>query len=157
VIAIIGAGSAGLTIAQNLSKSIDPAKFDLVVISERSYFIHLPAGLRLVTTAEGKLEDHAFIPYDKAFTPGKAGRFIFKKVKAVERTLIRFEGEDGSDDHTMRFDWLVVANGAKWEGPLDFPPTLEEAKQFVGDWRRKIASARNIVIAGGGAVGCGAL
>ena len=145
-----------MAIAQSLSKSIDPEKFDLVIISERSYYIHLPGALRLVTTSEGKLEDQVFIPYDKAFKAGKAGRYIFKKVKAIERNAIKFETEEGEEEgHSMRYDWLVVCNGSRWEGPLDFPPTLQEAKEFVGDWRRRIGTARNIVIAGGGAVGCG--
>jgi len=59
------------------------------------------------------------------------------------------------DGRTLHYDWLIVASGTKWEGPLAFPDDLEDAALWIQKWRMKIASSRDIILIGGGAVGVG--
>ena len=48
---------------------------------------------------------------------------------------------------------LVLATGSKWSGPMDFPDSGADLRQFVAQWREKFRAAPDIVIVGGGAVG----
>lgn len=69
--------------------------------------------------------------------------------------------EDGvahlSDGRKLTYDWLVLATGTKWPGPLSFPngDDSKVRQSWIDGWRDKIAQARDIVIVGGGAVGIG--
>ena len=54
-----------------------------------------------------------------------------------------------------RFADLVLATGSKWSGPVAFPESDTDIRQFVSDWQQRFKSAEDIVIVGGGSVGAG--
>lgn len=149
-IVILG-GGIGAMLAHKLSPLLDPSRHELILISNRPFFTLLIAGLRMVVTTDQSLEDKALISFDKLFAPGKPGSFKLGTVAGVSETEVLLE-----DGETVRYDQLVVATGNTWEGPLDFPAGAKDASvKHVDKWRGKFATARRVVLIGGGAVGLG--
>jgi hypothetical protein len=56
---------------------------------------------------------------------------------------------------SLTFAALVLAPGAMWEGPLDFPQGESTLATHLREWRARFEHARGVVLAGGGAVGIG--
>jgi hypothetical protein len=115
-----------------------------------------PATIRMTTTAEGKLEDSVLIPYDSLLVNGN-GTIKIGRVTAIEQGK---EGRDGavllSTGERVNYDFLVLAPGAEWDGPLAFPDDRAAVLEHIRSWRHRFENAKTgIVLAGGGAVGCG--
>ncbi|KAI0311005.1 FAD/NAD(P)-binding domain-containing protein [Amylostereum chailletii] len=152
-IVIVGGGIAGCHAAQTLSKKIDPVRHTLTLINARPFFLPLPVTVRMTTTAEGKIEDSAFVPYNKLLAPGRGtvriARVSFVDVKegATSGSLIL------TDSERLPFDILVLAPGNTWSGPLDFPDSAEDIQAHLATWRKKFKDASKVVMVGGGAVG----
>jgi len=53
----------------------------------------------------------------------------------------------------VAYDYLVIASGATSKAPVE-PPHGIDSKQFFDDVHQKIGAAKNILIMGGGPVGC---
>ncbi len=155
-IVIVGAGYAGLGAWQSLSAKLDAKKHKLVLINPRPYFTHLPAALRMVATAEGKLEDQILMPLtDAKYNTGNEKLIIASVTSIVE------QGNEGGHlvlDNGEKVDYsiLILATGMLWNGPLALPNTKTEAVGVVTSWREKFAKANDIVLVGGGSVGLGA-
>ncbi|PVG00793.1 FAD/NAD(P)-binding domain-containing protein [Serendipita vermifera] len=157
-IVILGAGGAGIATAKALDAKLDPARHTLTVVTSADYFFHLPAALRTVVTAEGDLEDQMCIPYDTTFGKtfkqgnGRLATFQFGNVIGVEEKdeggVVHLEG-----GRSLSWDFLVIATGSQWNGPLRWPKEKENVKPYLDDWREKFATAKSVVIVGGGAVG----
>jgi NADH dehydrogenase FAD-containing subunit len=99
------------------------------------------------------LFETALIPYDKLFA-NPNGTFVQGVVETI-----RPEKKGGSvilaDGQELAYDILVLAPGASWEGPLDFPGDADAVKAFVTESRSRFKKAQKIVLVGGGAVGVG--
>ena len=155
-VVVVGGGAAGATITRILSSKINASTTSLTLVTARPFAIHLPACIRMTTTAEGKLEDDALIPYDSLLVNGN-GTIKIGRVTSIEQgkessgTLVLSSGE------RVQYDFLVLAPGAEWEGPLAFPDDREAVLEHIKSWRRKSENASGIILAGGGAVGCGTL
>ncbi|KIJ62518.1 hypothetical protein HYDPIDRAFT_129019 [Hydnomerulius pinastri MD-312] len=152
-VVIVGAGFAGTSIASALSAKLDAAKYNLILISSRSYAISLPASARLVVSPSSKLEDTAFVPLDKLYKNGN-GETKVGVVKSIEAK----EGEKSGavvleSGERVEYEILVLATGAKWNGPLNLPANEKDVLPHVNAWREKFANAKHVVLAGGGAVG----
>jgi apoptosis-inducing factor 2 len=155
-IVVVGGGAAGATIARILSSKIDPNTTTLTLVTARLFAVHLPATIRMTTTSEDKLEESALIPYDSLFVKNN-GTIKIGRVSAVEQGK---EGRDGTvvltTGERIRYDYLVLAPGAEWDGPLAFPDDRAAVLEHIKTWRRKFENAKGgIVLAGGGAVGLG--
>jgi len=154
-IVVVGGGAAGATITRILSSKINPNTTTLTLVTARPFAIHLPATIRMTTTSEGKLEESALIPYDSLLVKDN-GTIKIARVSVIEQGK---EGRDGtvvlSTGERIRYDFLVLAPGAEWEGPLAFPDDRAAVLEHIKSWRRKFENAKGgIVLAGGGAVGC---
>jgi NADH dehydrogenase FAD-containing subunit len=155
-IVVVGGGAAGATITRILSSKVDPNTTSLTLVTARPFALHLPAAIRMTTTSEGKLEESVLIPYDSLLVKGN-GTIKIGRVTAVEQGK---EGRDGavllSTGERVHYDFLVLAPGAEWEGPLAIPDDRAAVLEHIRSWRRKFENAKTgIVLAGGGAVGCG--
>lgn len=160
-VVIVGGGGSGAQLARLLSSKLDSSAYHLILISSRNYFTHLPGALRMVTTSQGHLEEKVLIPYDKLFIDGK-GTFKHASVVSVQPNSTGGKGDEArggtvllDNGETIPYEALVLATGSKWEGPLDFPPDIEDAKSLINEWRKKIQDSKGVIIAGGGAVGSG--
>jgi NADH dehydrogenase FAD-containing subunit len=155
-IVVVGGGGVGAFLIQNLSAKLDPAKYNLILITPRPYFLHLIATIRLVVTSEGKLEDRVAIPLDKTFINGN-GKMLVGKVVSISNSN---EGEKGghvtlASGETVDYSILVLATGSNWQGPLAIPDGKAELDKWAKIWRSKFEKAEDILLVGGGAVGVG--
>ena len=66
-IVVLGAGGAGARVISSLSKTLPPSSYNLVHVDSRPYYVHWPATIRMVVTADGNLEETALVPLDKNF------------------------------------------------------------------------------------------
>ncbi|KZV77413.1 FAD/NAD(P)-binding domain-containing protein [Peniophora sp. CONT] len=150
-VVVVGGGGAGHAVARALSTQLDFATTDLTLLTARPFYTHLPALVRLTTTAVGKLEEKALVPYDHLFPSGKG------TVKVGRVTAIEAKDKGGElvleDGERVSYDVLVLAPGSHWQGPLELPDDREAALASIAAIRSKIESAKAVVLAGGGAVG----
>jgi len=159
-IIIIGGGAAGVGAAQVLDKKLDPRRHSVTLITEFDYMRHHPAALRAVVTSEGELEKDITLPFDLIFGKDKKGgkgrlsTLKIAKVSSVEETadggFVHLEG-----GQRLFWDYLVVATGSEWNGPLRWPSLRKDVPAYLDTWREKFASAKSVVVVGGGAVGVG--
>ena len=155
-IVVVGGGPAGAAITRILSSTINASTTSLTLVTARPFALHLPACIRLTTTSEGKLEDTVLIPFDSLLVNGN-GTITIGRVTSIET------GEEStgsvvlSTGERIHYDFLVLAPGAEWEGPIAFPDDRAAVLEHIESWRRKFADANGIILAGGGAVGCGML
>lgn len=151
-VVLVGGGYANVHVVHGLAKTLDRTRYNLILLNPRPYYVHIVAGLRMVVTDEGKLEDSALIPYDRL--PGVT--FVQGKVASITETA---PGKGGvlTLDNGDQLDYavLVLGTGSIWSGPVGFGDSDEAVRAHIGEWRKKFTSAKNVVIAGGGAVGIG--
>lgn len=118
--------------------------------SHLSFFSRLVA--RVVITDDGGLAEKAINPLDRVFEPGRAGEVVIGNATSVQDGVVNLEG-----GRQIRYDYLVVATGSTFAGPLTFPKNVEDKDKWIAEWRGKFREANDIVILGGGAVGTGKL
>lgn len=154
-IVIVGGGGGGSQTARALSAKLDASRYHLILINPRPYYILLPAMARLAVSDTDHLEDRAFVPYDKVFHNGN-GTFLQGKVTTIEKVSGKRGGEIILDSgERVPFEFLVLAPGAIWPGPLAFPDDKEKVTEFISEGRAALSNASDIVLVGGGAVGIG--
>ena len=159
-VVVIGGGAAGVTVAQTLDKKLNPTTHSVTLLTGRDYFLHLPAALRMLVTAEPDLEHHAVLPYDNVFGTGngvgRLSRIVYGKVDHVEE---KNGGEGGwvhlTNGEKVDWDVLVVATGSVWKGPLNLPSARADLLAWTKAWQDKFSKAKNVVLVGAGAVGLG--
>jgi NADH dehydrogenase FAD-containing subunit len=154
-IVIVGGGNAGISTFNALAGHLDATRSNLILITPRPYFTHLPATLRMVVTSEGSLEETALMPFGAKHN-GPNKKVLNAKVASVvdSETQGRYVVLENGDK--IDFSVLVLTPGSKWEGPINFPDKKEEHLEWIKTWREKFAKAQDIVLVGGGAVGLGA-
>lgn len=168
---VVGGGGAGGGIARALSKDLNPAKYNLILVTERPFQLHLPSVMRTVVTAEGKLEEQTLIPFDKLFINNNGtieqgsvvsvesrengGTVVLQSGKRIDfRVLVVAPG--WYVPRYARVDDVIIYIFSIWEGPIRFPSGKPESLEWINDWRNKFAAAKSAVLVGGGAVGIGA-
>ncbi|KAG8884108.1 hypothetical protein FRB98_002598 [Tulasnella sp. 332] len=147
-ILIIGGGGAGVAVALSLSQSLNAAAYTLQLVTERSFSPIYPGMLRALTTSEGSFDERALVTYEKLFAPGKPGEVIVGSVASIQDGTAYLAG-----GQALPYDWLVLATGTTWEGPLALPLDYEMTRRWINDWQTKLANAKDIVVIGGGAIG----
>lgn len=106
--------------------------------------------IRAVVTAEGNWEDVVLNSYDKLFKHGKAGELVVGVVDRLDDDRAYL-----TDGGSLSYDWLVLATGNTWDGPLKLPVDRENTRVWLEGWHEKFANARNVVIIGAGSAGIG--
>ena len=95
-------------IAQALDKKLNPALHTLTLITDRDYYMHFPAALRMLASPDGNIFKDAVLPLDNLFGIGtstsKFGKIVYGKVERVEENP---EGKGGQ---------AVLATGTKLLG-----------------------------------------
>jgi NADH dehydrogenase FAD-containing subunit len=154
-VVVVGGGGAGAQVARLLSMELDPKKYNLILVTARPYYTHLPACIRMSVTSEGNLEERAHVTYNYNFVNGN-GQLIVGKVTSIT-------SEEGDKDgyltldtgKTVKYTALVLTPGCLWEGPLNIPDTKEAAIDHLKHWRKTFEESSDILLVGGGAVSLG--
>ena len=154
-IVIVGGGGAGVQVARLLSIELDPTEYNLIMVTARPYYTHLPAWIRMSVTSEGNLEDRAHVTYNYNFVNGN-GQFVIGRVTSITTE----EGDkDGyltlDNGETVDYTVLILTPGSIWEGPLDIPDTKQNTVDHLQHWRKTFEESNDIVLVGGGAVSLG--
>ncbi|KAF8995164.1 FAD/NAD-P-binding domain-containing protein [Cyathus striatus] len=154
-VVVVGGGGAGAPTVRELSARLDPDRFNLILITARPFYIHLPACIRMAVTADGRLENRSLMPYDQNFVKGN-GKLVIGKVVSIARS----EDEDKPGGYVtlengekIDYSVLVLTPGSIWEGPLSFPDKKPDVLKWLADWRKKFEDAQEILLVGGGAIG----
>ena len=172
-VVIVGGGIGGTAIAKELSAKLDHSRYNLYLVEARSHLIWLLGGARMAVTKEEGAVDNYLFNYDKFFPAGKG---TVKKAR-VEKIVPNSDGNGGelqlaegdvlpyrSMPTQLRgnyihliacFTVLVLATGSKWNGPIDYPESDADIRQFISQWQQRFKSAEDVAIVGGGAVGIG--
>lgn len=153
-VVVVGGGGAGSNIAGYLSTKLDPAQHSLTLINARPFHVFLPATVRMTVTTEGKLEEQILIPFDRVMSKG-IGEFKVGRVVGIEKDergggSVLLEGGE-----KVWYDVLVLAPGTMYEGPIEYPDTMEATLGQIEAWRMKVLHANTIVLSGGGPVNIG--
>ncbi|KAF5381264.1 hypothetical protein D9615_008414 [Tricholomella constricta] len=125
-VVVVGGGGAGAPTARQLSTTLDPTKYNLIIVTARPYFLHLPGSIRATVTPEGDFHEQVTMPYDKLFVNGNG------TIVTGEVTSIADEGEGG--------------------GYVEWRADPPETSQWFKDWNAKFEKADDILLVGGGAV-----
>jgi NAD(P)H-nitrite reductase large subunit len=153
-IIIVGGGNVGISAFNALAGHLDATKSNLILITPRPYFTHLPASLRLVVTSEGKLEDTTLMPFGAKHN-GPNKRVLNAKVTSIVDSDAKGRYVVLENGDRIDFSVLVLTPGSIWEGPINFPDKKEEHLEWINAWRQKFGKANDIVLVGGGSVGLG--
>jgi len=156
-IVIVGGGNGGLSTFNELSSTLDASKYNLVLVTPRPFFVHLPATIRMVVTANGKLEDSALMPLPKDRFNARNKKLILGKVASIIDDEIKGQYVVLDNGDSIEYAVLVLAPGSLWNAPVDFPDTKEEIVRACENWRSKFAEAKDVVLVGGGSIGVGKL
>lgn len=62
---------SGITVAQGLSKKLDHAEFNLILVEPRPHHVWLPATARMAVTSDEKFVETVVFPFDRVFAQGK--------------------------------------------------------------------------------------
>ncbi|KAF7307072.1 FAD/NAD(P)-binding domain-containing protein [Mycena indigotica] len=148
-IVVVGGGSGGSLVAKTLAGKIPSAQVTL--INPVDYLVSRPTLPRMTVSDQNDLLETALVPFDKLFTTPN-GKFVKGLVETIQAN------EKGgnvvlTDGQQIAYDFLVLAPGSIWEGPLDIPEDAAGAKAFVAQQRAAFSKASKIVLVGGGAVG----
>lgn len=152
---VVGGGFAGAAIASQLSKALNPAQFHLILINPLPFYTHRIAMVRMAVSDQDKLEDKAWIPFDRIFGEHKdKGTFLQGTVTSITSSKPQPGGEVTlADGQRVPYAALILAPGSNWKGPIYVPPSEDEAHKYLASQRSDFAHAQKIVIVGGGAVG----
>ncbi|GMF39842.1 unnamed protein product [Phytophthora fragariaefolia] len=164
-IVIVGAGSAGIRVAQVLAKSLSESdNIEVVVLEKSAYYYHVVGAPRAFV--DTSYTNKMFIPYDNAI-PKHAAKFV-RIVRGVATRISAVTNEVsyhaiGSDDQqsaateTLQFNYLVLATGSTYSALTkpdshNYARSATEAK--LQEVRGHIEKAGSVLVVGGGAVGC---
>jgi NADPH-dependent 2,4-dienoyl-CoA reductase/sulfur reductase-like enzyme len=147
-IVVVGGGS-GAGMIHNLLPNIDLTKHNVTLINTHPYCIWWIATARMAVTSEGSLENSGLIPFNALINQGV--KFIEGRVSRIVDGVVELDS-----GKAVNYDYLVVATGSTWSGPINFPDGDAPLKEHLKRWRDKFSGASGVVIVGGGAVGIGA-
>ncbi|KAG9099535.1 hypothetical protein FRC06_005179 [Ceratobasidium sp. 370] len=153
-VVIVGGGGGGIPVFKELEKQLDPVTHRLILIESRDYYFHLPAALthsnlyqRMTVSVMGNLEESALIPYDRLFTRPLLSSLYRARALSITATDVI------TDKESVPYEYLILATGSTWEGPLNLPPAKVDAIEAVLAQRTQYRSSQSVLIVGGGAVG----
>ncbi|KAF7311070.1 FAD/NAD(P)-binding domain-containing protein [Mycena chlorophos] len=144
-VVIVGGGAGGSAVARTVASKVPSASITL--INPLPFLVARPTLPRMTVSSDNDLLDTALIPYDKLFK-GSNGKFVqgvVASIREADKVVVLADGQE------VKYDYLVLAPGSIWEGPLEIP--FDGAKEFIEAQRATFAKAQKIVLVGGGAVG----
>lgn len=149
-VVVIGGSYAG----RGIVKLLDPI-FDVVWIERRPGLIHK---MMARTAVDDKWIEPVLIPSDKML---ERGSLLHGNVTAVDMTKKEVSVETRDGPQTITYDFLVIASGGTSVAPVE-PPfkslaesgTRDSVFEYFNNVTSTIAKHKNILIVGGGPVGC---
>ncbi|KAJ5833418.1 hypothetical protein N7474_001729 [Penicillium riverlandense] len=162
-IVVLGGSYGGVSSAHYILKHILPAlptmsPFKVILISTSSEILCRPACPRAMISDELLPQAKLFVSIPEAFAQYPVQSFSFEQGTAARldhsNRTISVKSSDGQTEKTIDFFALVIATGASTPSPL---LGLNHDSEFLRkEWaafREALATAKSVVIAGGGPAG----
>ncbi|KAF4570981.1 hypothetical protein EYR36_001749 [Pleurotus pulmonarius] len=150
-IVIVGGGAVGITLARALSAKINTKTHHIVLINPLPFQVFLPVSLRFLTSDRDNLQETTLPSYDRLLVNG-TGTLVEGKVASIQKGANKGGSVTLENGEVVVFEYLVLATGSTFQGPLAFPETKDDVLPFVEGVRKTIKDANDIVLAGGGSV-----
>ncbi|KAG1039564.1 hypothetical protein G6F43_012470 [Rhizopus delemar] len=152
-IVIVGGGFAGVETANVLEKELtrsNDSQYRIILIEKKTHFYHAIAGLR---SAVIDWDQQILVPYTNLFKSDKH-RVIQASAVQFEKNHIVLDREVQGFGSSIPFDYLILATGTKRHPPAQSLATdIEDIRNDLHQTRKRIQSAKSILIVGGGPVG----
>lgn len=137
-VVIIGCGYAGRSIAMQLDED-----FDVTVVDPRDKLVHK---ILLRSAVRPEWVDCMLVPNDNIM---KRGKCIIASVRSIDHHAKKVVLSSGA---VLDYDYLVIASGSMSKAPVE-PPIGAAPHEYFNKVAHKIASAKSIMVVGGGPVG----
>ncbi|KAI8851705.1 hypothetical protein BC829DRAFT_386640 [Chytridium lagenaria] len=149
-IVIVGGSVAGVAIATELDKLLDPGTTYITLIEERDSYYNAISSVR--TVVESGFSDKIWVPYTNLFLKHENSSEIIRaravSVDAAEKTVELSNGDK------VGYHYLVVATGTTLPAPgKTTRTTKEDGKKDAEAIVDAVKKASSVVIVGGGVVG----
>lgn len=142
VVIVIGGGYAGVAVAQLLDEQVN-----VLLVERKTMFYHNVGALR--ASVEGDATQ-ILIPYTNALKFGHVIQSEVTNIDTQNRT-IQLHGHN----QPVPFDYLVIATGTSYCFPMKVAVTdATEIASLIQKFSKDCKEAKNILIVGGGPVGC---
>jgi NADH dehydrogenase FAD-containing subunit len=160
-IVILGGSYGGVSSAHYILKHVLPALptttlFQVILISTSSEILCRPACPRAMIPDELFPQEKLFVSIPEVFAQYPAQSFSFEKGTAARldhsNRTISVRSSDGHTEKTIDFFALVIATGASTSSPLfglNHDSDFLRKKKWAA-FREALATAKRVVIAGGG-------
>jgi len=143
VVLIIGGGYGGVAAAKALDGT---AKFNVVLIDRKNYFLHNLGNLR--ASVDIKFSNQILVPYNKLLANGN---FVQGYVNEITDKAVHIEGHHAP----IEYKYLIIATGSQYPFPGKVTESqMKTALGHFGTMVTKIEQSKEILIVGGGPVGC---
>jgi len=161
-IVILGASYAGVSVAHYVLKHVFPAlpeqeSYRIIVVSAASQAMCRTGCPRAIISDDMFPQDKFFVSVPKQFEQYPSGSFQFIRATATGiDTSKRTVSIHNTEDQTQLLDYhaLVIATGASTPSPLfSFVHGEESLHQAWAEFRKGLATAKSIIIVGGGPTG----
>ncbi|KAH8178586.1 pyridine nucleotide-disulfide oxidoreductase domain-containing protein [Sarocladium implicatum] len=163
-IVILGSSYAGLSVAHYLLRHAIPklpssSSYTVVLVSPSKTWYLRPASPRALITDDAFPQEDLFKPIEPLFTRYPKENFRFVHGKATKwdtdaRSVVIDLSDGTNGQETVSYHSLVVATGSGTPSPLmGIHDGDAELKKQWASFRTGLASAKHIVIAGGGPTG----
>lgn len=143
-VVVLGAGWAGIHAAKELDKLVR-----VTLIGEGDRFQITPAAVRAFS--EAGWGEKTLLPYDRLL---KNGSFVQAAVQTVAPDAVTILRAGAAAPETIKFDYAIIALGARSAFPILVGADTAKAVARWSEVQRAVAAAKDVVIVGGGAVGC---
>jgi apoptosis-inducing factor 2 len=141
---VLGAGWTGAFAAKELDKWAR-----VTLIGEGDRFQSTPTGVRAFT--EAGWGEKSLLRYDGLL---KNGTFVQAAVKSVAPDAVTIVRAGSQAPETIKFDYAVIALGVNAGFPIKVGADTAKAVSRWAEVQKAVAAAKDVVIVGGGAVGC---
>lgn len=161
-VVVVGASFAGLAVSHRLLKYTGQKEKNLrvVLISPNTHFYWNLAAIRAVVPGLIK-DDQLFHPIEPGFShyPKENFQFVLGSATSVDtdaKTAL-VKAVDGTSEQTLKYDYLVLATGARaandnvpWKPLANHEATVKQLHETAA----KVKEAKTVLIAGAGPTGC---
>ncbi|KAH8887453.1 putative FAD binding protein [Thozetella sp. PMI_491] len=158
-IVVLGANFSGLPVAHYLLSRTSQKVKDLkvIVVSPSTHFYWHLATVRAILP-DMLPDDKIFLPIAPTFAKYRSEQYelVLGKAKKLDPNNNSVEVATNEGEHrTIKYDAVIIATGSTFKEGMPFKmlSSMEETKARLHEYRKRVASAKSIVVAGAGFTG----